>query len=63
MFCNKYVPLVERERIDQEYLSLRQATQLMTVITKMFTKRALFCPEYPASDQVKMSPYLSMLKM
>ena len=31
-------------------------------ITKMFTERALFCPEFAASEQAQMNWYLSMLK-
>ena len=33
----------------------------MTEITKMFTERAMFCPEF-ASEQAQMSRYLSILK-
>lgn len=35
----------------------------MIDITKMFTKRALFSPEYAALEQVQMSRYSIMLKM
>ena len=44
-----YVPLVERERLDQEYLDLRQGTEMVTKITKMFTERDLFCLEFVVS--------------
>lgn len=40
----EYVPPVERKRLDQEYLSLKQTTESVTEITKMFIERALFCP-------------------
>lgn len=35
----------------------------MTEITKMLTKRALLCPDYTSSEHVKMSRYLSVLKI
>ena len=43
MFCMRYLPLVERERLAQEYLDMREGIESVTEITKMFTKRALFC--------------------
>ena len=36
MFCDEYVPLVERERLAQEFLTLKQGTESVTVITRMF---------------------------
>ena len=62
MFRVRYVPLVERERLAQEYLDLGHRTETVTEITKMFTERDLFCPEFAASDQAQMTRYLSMLK-
>lgn len=62
MLHTDYVPLVERERLAHEYLSLKKTMDPMTEITKIFTKRALFCLDYVASKQVQMSRYLSMLK-
>ena len=44
MFCSKYVSLVERERLAQEYLELRQGTESVMEITKMFKERDMFCP-------------------
>ena len=67
MFCMRYVSLVERERererLDQEYLYLRQGTESVTEITKMFTKKALFCPDFAASEHAQMTRYLSILNM
>ena len=37
MFRTEYVPLVDMERSTQEYLSLKQAIDSVTKITKMFT--------------------------
>lgn len=34
----------------------------MTKITKTFTERALFCPEYATAQYVQMSRYFGMLK-
>ena len=62
MFRSRYVPLVERESLDQEYLDLRQGTESVMEINKMFTDRAMFCPEFFASKQVPMTRYLSMHK-
>lgn len=55
MFCTDYVLLAERERLAQEYLSLKKTTDSATKITKMFSDIALFYPEYVASEQVQMS--------
>lgn len=63
MFRTKYVPLVERKRLFHEYLSLNQKTKSVTEITKIFTERALLCPEYGASEEFQMSYYLSIPKM
>ena len=51
MFRSRYVHLVERERLTQEYLDLRQGTESVTEITKMFTERAMVCPMFSASEQ------------
>ena len=61
MFRARYIPWVERERLAQEFLSLRQDGESVTKITRMFTERAMFCPEF-ASEQSQMTRYLSMLK-
>lgn len=50
MFCTKYVPRVEREMLAWEYLSSRLMIESMADITKVFTERDLFCPEYVASE-------------
>ncbi|XP_052626750.1 uncharacterized protein LOC111890364 [Lactuca sativa] len=46
----------------QEYLDLRQGSETVTEITKMFMERAMFHPEFAASKQAQMTRYLSMLK-
>ena len=62
MFRDKYVPPVEKERLAQDFLSLKQGTESVTVITWMFHERALFCPKYVPSEQARMSQYLSILR-
>lgn len=62
MFHTEYVPLVDRERLAHEYLSLRQRIESVMEIIKMFTERALFFAEYVGPEHVQMSRYLSMLK-
>ena len=42
MFRSEYVPLVERERLAQEYLSLRKTMESLIEITKKFMDMALF---------------------
>ena len=61
MFYSRYIPRVERERIAQEFLELRQGVESVTEITHTFTKRAMFYPEF-TFEQAKMTCYLSMLK-
>ena len=62
MFCTRYVSLVERETLAEEYLDLRQMIELATEITKMLTEKALFCPELAASEQVQITRYLRIFK-
>ena len=61
MFRDEYVPPVERERLAQEFLTLKQSTKLVTVITRMFHERVMFCPEHVSSEHARMSRYLSIL--
>ena len=55
MFRSRYVPLVEHERLAQEYLDLRQGSKTMMKFTKMFTERAMFCPKFAAFEQAQMT--------
>ena len=61
MFCTRYIPRVECEGLAQEFLEMRQGTESVTEITRMFTDRVMFCPEF-ASKQAHMTRYLHMLK-
>ena len=61
IFCTRYVLRVERERLAQEFLNLRQDSESMTKITRMFTEKAMFCPEF-ALEQAQITRYMSMLK-
>ena len=45
----------------QEFLELKKDSESVMEITRMFTERAMFCPEF-ASEQAQMSRYPSMLK-
>ena len=54
MFSTRYVPRVERERLAQEFLELKQNSESVTEITRMFTERAMFCPKF-ALEQAQMS--------
>ncbi|XP_042757760.2 uncharacterized protein LOC122197614 isoform X2 [Lactuca sativa] len=62
MFRDEYVPPVERERLAQEFLTLKQGTESVTAITRMFHERAMFCPENVSTEQARMSRYLSILR-
>lgn len=44
-FKEDYVPLIEKERLAHEYLSLKQTTDSVTKITKMFTERVFILPK------------------
>ena len=41
-------------------LPLKQGTESVTVITRMFHERALFFPEHVSTEQAHMSRYLSI---
>ena len=62
MFRDEYVPPVERERLIQEFLTLKQGTDSVAVITRKFHERAMFCPELVSTEQSRMSRYLGVLK-
>ena len=62
MFHSRYVPLVDRDRLAQEYLDLRQGNKSVTEITKMYIEKAMFFTNFGASEQAQMTRYLSMLK-
>lgn len=62
MFRTEYA-LVLRERLAQEYLSLKKMTKSVMKITKMFTERSFFCSEYTTLEKIHMSQYLNMLKI
>ena len=47
---------VERERLAQEVLDMRQGTESVMEITRMFTERAMFCLEFD-SEQDQMTRY------
>lgn len=50
MFINEFVPVVEREMLAPEFLSLKKKTKTVTKITSMFHERALFCPEHVSNE-------------
>ena len=61
MFRTRYVPRVEQERLAQEFLTWRQDGESVMEISRMFTERAMFFPEF-VLEQSQMTRYLSMLK-
>ena len=62
MFRFRYLLLVEWERLAHEYIDLRQDTETVTEITKVFTERSMFFPEFSTSEKAQMTRYLTMLK-
>ena len=46
----------------QEFLSLKQKTETVTKIIRMFHKRALFFHEHVSSEKAHVSQYLSILR-
>ena len=52
MFHTCYITWVERERLAQEFLDLRQGSESVMEITRMFTERAMFCAKF-ASEQAQ----------
>ena len=42
IFRSRYVPMVERGRLAQDYLDVRQGTESVMEITKIFMERATF---------------------
>ena len=61
MFCTHYIPRVERERLAQEFLDLKQGSDLVMEIMWIFIERVMFSPEF-VLDHAQMNRYLSMLK-
>ena len=53
---------MERERLAQEFLSLKQKTENVTEITRMFHERTLFFPKHVSTEQACVSRYLSILR-
>lgn len=57
MFRIRYLPLVERERLTQKYLDLRQTTESVKEIAKMLIETTLFLPGFdskvPATKRFK----------
>ncbi|KAJ9565502.1 hypothetical protein OSB04_001468 [Centaurea solstitialis] len=61
-FKEQYVPQVEVERLTGEFLAMKQTTETVNEITDLFLEHSLFCPEYVASERMKMSRYVEVLK-
>ena len=46
MFHSRYIPWVEHEQLAQEFLELKQDSESVTEISRMFSEREMFCPEF-----------------
>ena len=57
-----FVPVVERERFSQEFLSLEQKNETVIEIIHKFYERALFFPEHVSTEQARVSRYLIILR-
>ena len=62
MSRDEFVPLVERDWLAQEFLSLMQKIDTVTEITRMLCERAMFSPEHVSLDQARVTWYLSILR-
>ena len=62
LFREQFMPQIEVERLTSEFLSLVQTTESVYEITDKFLERSLFCPEYIASERMKMYRYAEVLK-
>ncbi|KAJ9563654.1 hypothetical protein OSB04_008814 [Centaurea solstitialis] len=62
LFKEQYVSQVEVEQLTGEFLAMKQTTETVNEITDLFLERSLFCPEYVASERMKMSRYVEVLK-
>lgn len=51
IFRYDFVPVVVRERLDQELLSLKQKTKMVTEIMRTFHEWAMFCPKHVSINQ------------
>ena len=61
-FRAEFIPRVEVERISQEYQNLKQTTETIPEMNKRFIELARFCPEYAATEEMKIGRYMSMLR-
>ena len=56
------MPRVEMERIAREFLSLEQTMETIPELNRKFTEMALFCPQYAANEEMKVTRYLDVLR-
>ncbi|KAL4583398.1 hypothetical protein LXL04_007969 [Taraxacum kok-saghyz] len=61
-FNRDFVPPEEVEQLAREYLGLKQTFETFEEITKKFKEREMFCPEYAATEAMKVARYKTMLK-
>ncbi|KAJ9535922.1 LOW QUALITY PROTEIN: hypothetical protein OSB04_un000910 [Centaurea solstitialis] len=52
----------EPQRLTGEFLAMKQTTKTVNEITDLFLERSLFCPDYVASERMKMYRYAEVLK-
>ncbi|KAJ9552628.1 LOW QUALITY PROTEIN: hypothetical protein OSB04_016673 [Centaurea solstitialis] len=50
------------ERLTGEFLAMKQTTETVNEITDLFLERSLFCPDYVASERMKIYRYAEVLK-
>ncbi|KAJ9539526.1 hypothetical protein OSB04_032259 [Centaurea solstitialis] len=62
LFRTKFVPQIEVERLNSEFLSMTQTTKTVNEIAGKFLERSLFCREYVANKRMKMYRYADILK-
>ena len=58
----EFVPDVEVQQLEREFIDIRQTTETVAVITTKFRERALLVPQYAADEDMRNTRYHAMLR-
>ena len=61
-FCDQFVPPVEMDKMKKEFLELTQTSETVQEINTKFMEMSLFCPQYSATEEMKMFRYKDALR-
>ncbi|KAI3518313.1 hypothetical protein L1887_06895 [Cichorium endivia] len=62
IFKEQFMPMIEVERVTKEFLCLEQTTETVNELTAKFMEKSVFCPEYVATERMKIFRFSNMLK-